>query len=449
VLIAEEALIPAITGPLARAIADQPGWSDLPVLLLTAAGASSPSLRMPMETLGNVTLLERPVRAVSLISAANSALRARRRQYALREAEARKDEFLAALGHELRNPLAPIRTSAAYLNRVFPDNAPVRQVTGIVERQVAHLTRLVDDLLDVARITRGKIVLQRAPTTLAALVEQALEITAALAVNARHTIEVSQPDHEVPLNVDHARMVQSIANVMANAIKFTPPGGRIALAAAVTDGSVEIRVRDSGIGMEADALTRIFDLFEQSEAGAGQIKGGLGIGLSLARQFIEMHGGAIHAESAGLGLGSEFIMRLPREPAWQADAAPPAAKAAQHGAVKVLVVDDNKDAADTLAMLLEADGFVVACAYDGVEAQARIRDFRPGVVVMDLGMPVMDGYEAARRIRTLPEGERVTLIALTGWGTEGTRKKAIDAGFDFHTVKPVNFGTLKGLIAQS
>ena len=453
-LLAEEAITPGLTAQLGQYIEHQPHWSDLPILLLTSAGISSPTLNSPIQTFGNVTLLERPVRTLALISAVGSALRARKRQYGLREAEARKDEFLASLGHELRNPLAPIRTSVAILKQLYPDAPQIGRITAIVERQVTHLTRLVDDLLDVARITRGKVVLQPAPTSLNAVIDHALEMCAVLAVNAGHQITVDRPVDDVPLIADHARLVQAIANVLANAIKFTPRGGAIALIADADDKLVSVRVRDTGIGLEPQALSRIFELFEQSEAGDGQIKGGLGIGLSLARQFMQMHGGGIEASSEGPGKGSEFLITIPRGPIDPAQAAKVAARQAiataraDAKATRVLVVDDNRDAADMLEFLFNSQGFEVTAAYNGAEASEAAARFLPDAVVMDLGMPGVDGFEAARRIRNLPQGRHMVLIALTGWGQEGTRKKALEAGFDYHVVKPVDIEVLKEFIAQ-
>ncbi len=432
-LLVEETLKSDLVEPLSRYISMQPHWSDLPILLLASAGASSPALNGPIQTLGNVTLLERPVRTLALISAAGSALRARKRQYGMREAEQRKDEFLASLGHELRNPLAPIRTAANLLNRLYPNTSAVNKICDVVTRQVTHLTRLVDDLLDVARITRGKVMLQRAPTSLAAVIDQAVEMCAALADVAHHRIEVSQPANDVPLIADHARLVQSVANVLANAIKFTPPSGNILLKVEVRDDSVTISVKDSGIGLDRPSLTKIFDLFVQSEAGTGHIKEGLGIGLSLAKQFVEMHGGSIRAESDGLGCGSEFIITVPREAMARISSEripqPPRAIAVDPVRMRVLVVDDNQDAADMLKILFRSHGFVVASAYGGEAALQEVARFHPDVVVMDLGMPGLNGYEVARRFRDQPRGRDLILIALTGWGQEKTRKKALEVGF--------------------
>jgi signal transduction histidine kinase/CheY-like chemotaxis protein len=453
-LLVEETLTHDFVDRLSRRIFDQPNWSDLPILLLTSVGASSPTLHNPIQMLGNVTVLERPVRTLALISAAGAALRARKRQYGLREAEQRKDEFLASLGHELRNPLAPIRTAAGILCRLHPDSPEIVHICSVVERQVSHLTRLVDDLLDVARITRGKVVLQRAPTTLQAVINQAVETCASLAETAGHQVAVTMPPGEVAMVADHARVVQAISNVLANAIKFTPRPGRISVHARHEGGMVTVSVQDPGIGLESDTLTRIFDLFAQNEVGSTQVKAGLGIGLSLTRQFIEMHGGTVCARSEGLGRGSEFVMQFPRDAAVKKERGevpqllrPPAE--VRNPSTRVLIVDDNQDAADMLLNLFRSHGFDAAAAYNGADAVSEAARFAPDVVVMDLAMPGVDGYEAARRIRQSPEGKSLLLIALTGWGQEGTRRKALEAGFDFHAVKPVDIEVLKNYITQS
>ena len=311
VLTVEEALSNGGLKAIGEFVQSQPGWSDIPIVLLTNRGPDSLSVRQAIGVLGNVTLLERPVRTLTLITSLQSVLRARAKQYEVRETDRRKDEFLASLGHELRNPLAPIRTSMGVLTHLYPDQAPIRKVSEVVERQVIHLTRLVDDLLDVARINSGKIELQRAPTTFAAVIGHVIELCAAAAAAKRIRIEQQLPAAQIALFADYARVVQIVSNILTNAIKFTPADGVITLSAEVADGSLHIRVKDSGIGLERAALERIFSMFEQSRPPSGQITSGLGIGLSLSRQFAEMHGGSVHANSEGLGKGSEFVVSLP------------------------------------------------------------------------------------------------------------------------------------------
>ncbi|MEJ7808544.1 MAG: hybrid sensor histidine kinase/response regulator, partial [Telluria sp.] len=382
----------------------QPNWSDLPIVLLTHRGPDSISVRQALGVLGNVTLLERPVRTLTLITSLQSVLRAREKQYQVRETDRRKDEFLASLGHELRNPLAPIRTSMGVLTHMYPDQPPIKKVSEVVERQVTHLTRLVDDLLDVARINSGKIELQRADTRFSTIMDHVTELCSGPAAARRIKIDMALPTEDVMLHADYARVVQIVSNIVGNAVKFTPVEGIISVRALVESGTLKIHIKDTGLGLEPAALERIFAMFEQSRPPSGQIRSGLGIGLSLSRQFAEMHGGTVHATSEGLGKGSEFVVTLP-----VVTAARPAAAPAPEQAIgqvdhrpKVLVVDDNRDAADSLQALFKMENCNVATAYDGFEAVRAVEEAMPDMIVMDLGMPSMDGYEAARRIRCQP-----------------------------------------------
>lgn len=444
-LLVEEVVSGAAARPLAEYVSSQPTWSDIPILLLARSGADSLDVQRAVEHLGNVTLLERPVRTIALISAARSAIRARERQYQVRDADQRKDEFLATLAHELRNPLAPIGTSMGILKHLHPDSRQVTRLREVVDRQVTHLTRLVDDLLDVARITRGKVVLKKGHITLHSVINHAVEISSSLMEGKKHRMEVDAPDTDYLLDADHARLVQSVANLLVNAAKFTPPGGHILLRVKVDGQTAVFSVRDNGIGLEPASLMRIFDLFAQTPV-PGEAPTGLGIGLSLARQFSEMHGGTLHAVSEGLGRGSEFILTLPVV----LEAAPVAQVRSDvsenpdtRQLRKILVVDDNVDAADTLQALLGLDGFVVTTAYDGIAAVAQVQTAKPDAVVMDIGMPGMDGYDAARLIRQQPGGLEIVLIALTGWGQSTDRQRASKAGFDHHLVKPVDYDLLR------
>lgn len=451
VLTVEEALSNGGLKVLGEFVQRQPNWSDLPIVLLTNRGPDSLSVRQAIAVLGNVTLLERPVRTLTLITSLQSVLRAREKQYQVRETDRRKDEFLASLGHELRNPLAPIRTSMGLLTHMYPDQAPVRKVTEVIERQVTHLTRLVDDLLDVARINSGKIELQRDYTTFAAVMGHVTELCSVPAAARRVKIDFALPQEEIVLYADYARVVQIVANILSNAVKFTPPEGYISVRAAVDNGNLRIYIKDTGIGLDASALSRIFAMFEQSRPPSGQIASGLGIGLSLSRQFAEMHGGSVAATSEGLGKGSEFVVTLPVVTEAKPDTAPkpvPAAVATDHRP-KVLVVDDNRDAADSLQALFEMENCNVATAYDGFEAVQAVDQSMPDMIVMDLGMPSMDGYEAARRIRRKPGSQDVLMIALTGWGQSDARQRTIDAGFDHHLIKPVDFDEIRRLAARA
>lgn len=452
VLAMEETLTDGALKPLGLYIEQQPTWSDIPVLVITHQGADSPGLQLVMDHVRNVTLLERPVRTRALISAVQSNLSARLRQYQAREAEQRKDEFLASLAHELRNPLAPIRTAMSVLAQMYPAATGVTKVRDVVERQITHLTHLVDDLLDVARITSGKIELQREPIVLSAVIAHAMELCAPQLESAQHAIDVTQPPRQIMLDADPVRLVQSLANILGNAIKFTPAPGKIALIAEVDDDSICFRIKDSGVGLEPGGLTRIFEMFAQDTPAQSRSRGtgGLGIGLSLAKRFAEMHGGTIIAKSEGPGRGSEFVMTMPivTTLAHAEDAASAIGVDASAVNRRVLIVDDNRDGADTLRWLFEAGGFTVATAYDGQEAVDTVKNNRPDIIVMDIGMPRMDGYEAVRQIRALPEGRTILMIALTGWGQESAKQQAEEAGFDHHLVKPVDFQRLRHLLAK-
>jgi signal transduction histidine kinase/ActR/RegA family two-component response regulator len=450
VLTVEEALSNGTLKAIGEYVQSQPGWSDLPVVLLTNRGPDSLTVRQAIAVMGNVTLLERPVRTLTLMTSLQSVLRAREKQYQVRETDRRKDEFLASLGHELRNPLAPIRTSMAVLTHLYPEQAAVKKVSDVVERQVAHLTRLVDDLLDVARINSGKIELQRSHTSLDAVVQHVVELVSAAAAVKRITVEPQLPPGPVALFADYARVVQIVSNIVSNAVKFTPVDGVITLRASVVKDSLQIHIKDTGIGLEPAALERIFAMFEQSRPPSGQITSGLGIGLSLSRQFAEMHGGSVHALSEGLGKGCEFVVSLPVVEREQA------ATAFENGCAadlidlrpQVLVVDDNRDAADTLQALFEMENCRVATAYDGQEAVLATARAMPDMIVMDLGMPLMDGYEAARRIRCQPGSKEVLMIAVTGWGQVDARQRTMEAGFDHHLIKPVDFDELRQLATE-
>ncbi|MYM86917.1 response regulator [Rugamonas sp. FT82W] len=438
VLTVEEALAPGGYKLLQEFVARQPDWSDPPIILLTHRGADSPAVRQAVAGLGNLSLMERPVRSLALITALQAMLRARKKQYQVCEAARRKDEFLASLGHELRNPLAPIRTSVSLLTHLYPDAPPVARIRDMVERQVRLLTRLVDDLLDVARITSGKIKLQRQQVGLGAVMNHVSELCLQAAGAKRIHVAWQLPPEDIVLDADYARVVQIFANILSNAIKFTPQGGNVVVRAARRGGELQVTVRDSGIGLDAESIARIFRMFEQSKTVAGQFSSGLGIGLSLARQFAEMHGGSVEARSDGPGQGSEFAIRLPVVSGAARDAVPLAAAGGADGRkMQVLVVDDNRDAADSLALLLELEGFDVRTVYDGAAAVATAAEQLPDMIIMDLGMPGMDGYETAQAIRQRPGAERILMIALTGWGQSDARRRTVEAGFDHHLVKPV------------
>jgi len=452
-LVAEEALSEDIV-LLADFVARQPPWSDLPVLVLTQRGADSPSALRALDMLGNVTLLERPLRVAALLSTVRAALRGRARQYQtrahLRErelADQRKDEFLATLAHELRNPLAPIRNTVNFL-RLSAGAAPAPQVWEMMERQVNHMVRLIDDLMEVSRITRGKIELRKAPVELAAVIAAALETSRPLIEAASHEISVELPREPVPLDADAVRLAQVFSNLLNNAAKYTDAGGRIRLTAWRDDGHAVVSIADNGVGMSRDALPTVFDMFVQANPSQQRGQPGLGIGLTIVRSLVEMHGGTISAHSDGPGRGSELIVRLPLAPAatGNAAAAAPEVPAPLAALPRVLVVDDNVDAADSLGALLQMLGAQVRVVHDGEAALESLRTYQPAVVFLDLGMPGMDGYEVARRMRQRREAAETKLVALTGWGQERDRENSRAAGFDHHLVKPADLGELKTLL---
>lgn len=368
----------------------------------------------------------------------------RRSEAALREADRRKDAFLATLAHELRNPLAPIRTGMEILNQPGvpePDRKAVREM---IARQVEHLVRLVDDLMDVSRITRGKVELRRERVALKEIVEQAVE---AVRPQRGRDFSLLLPAEAVYLDADRVRMTQVLSNLLDNARKYTAQGGRIWLSASRSGSGVTVRVGDDGIGIAPEQLARVFELFSQGAPGSGRVQEGLGIGLSLARTLTQMHGGAIEAHSAGPGKGSEFVLRLPALGGPPPGGDPqPAPSQPRLSARRVLVVDDNADAAHSLAALLRLAGNEAETALSGSDALEKAAASRPDVVLLDLGMPVMDGYDTCRAIREKPWGRDMVLVALTGWGHEEARLKSQQAGFDAHLTKPVEHAALSKLL---
>ncbi|WP_427914126.1 PAS domain-containing protein [Ramlibacter sp. MMS24-I3-19] len=370
-------------------------------------------------------------------------------QEALRRADRQKDDFLATLAHELRNPLAPLRTGLTVLRRQASAGPEERRVRDIMERQLEHMVRLVDELLDVARISQGKVMLQREPVPASTVVQHALDASRPLLEAQGHALTVDPGSDEWLVHGDVTRLVQVVGNLLNNAAKYTPAGGRVALAVTATAHEVVIAVEDSGIGIPRDMLDRIFDRFVQGEAGHDRAQGGLGIGLSVVRSLVEMHGGQVGASSGGPGLGSRFEVRLPRVHAERASAAvSPAPAAAGPDPLRILVVDDNVDAAETLAMALELEGHSVRLAHEGSAAIEVAEQHRPHVVFLDIGMPGMDGYAIAARLRELPDWEDRVLVALTGWGAEEDRRRSLAAGFDMHLTKPVDFAAVERLLTD-
>ena len=380
----------------------------------------------------------------------------------LQESDRRKDAFLATLAHELRNPLAPIRNALEIL-RLSGTNGPLAmKAQEIMERQVAHLVRLVDDLLEVSRITRGKIDLRKEPVDLVAVLTHAAETARAPIGAARQHLELDLPSEPLWLQADPVRLTQIFGNLLNNATKFTGPGGEIRVAARLVDHTIRVSVRDTGVGIPAELLPRVFDLFQQGDPCHSPVQGGLGIGLSLVKSLVELHGGRVEAQSPGPGLGSELLVQLPltpgetlspgrpwtlpRPPAHAASHAP--ASPAPTEGLRILIVDDNRDAANSLATLLALRGAAVQVAYDGPSALETLDRERPALAILDIGMPGMDGHEVARQIRARPDCRHIRLVAMTGRCQEIDRRQSLTAGFDLHLVKPVSPGTLDALVAD-
>ena len=364
-------------------------------------------------------------------------------QDALREADRRKDEFLATLSHELRNPLAPIRNAVEYLKARGPLDVESQWSRDVIERQVEHMARLLDDLLDVSRITRNRLELRRQPASIGPIVQRSLETSRPLIEAAHHHLTVTMPESDLWIEADPLRLAQVISNLLNNAARYTEPGGHIALDVRREGSDVVITVKDDGIGIAPAQLTHVFEMFAQAAPALHRSQGGLGIGLALVRGIVEGHGGRVEARSDGLGRGSEFLVRLPAVVA--APFAPVAGtgpRARTSPPLRILVADDQADALESLTRMLQLEGHEVHRAHDGLEAVERCERFRPDVALLDIGMPRMNGFEAARRIRAQSADRRVRLIALTGWGQPEDRRRATEAGFDHHLVKPVEFTDL-------
>jgi PAS domain S-box-containing protein len=578
-LIAEEALLedPQEREQLVQLLADQPAWSDLPLLVLTHPGADSPAALQAMDDLGNVTLLERPLRVAAFVSSVRSALRARLRQYqvrssietrallaaivtssndaivsktldgvitswnfgaerlfeysaeevvgrsikmiipddrldeeerilhqlrrglrihdyetvrvaksgrvvdvsisisplrdehglvigaskvarditarkradaALKEADRRKDEFLATLAHELRNPLAPIRNSLETMALAKLREPIVERAREIMSRQVDHLVRLVDDLLEVSRIESGKIELRSETVELSRVLASAIETSRPLIDAGGHQLIVDGPRTGLAVDGDSIRLSQVFANLLNNAAKYTEPGGTIWLSAREEGALAVISVRDTGVGIAAEMLPNVFEMFSQAHRSQRRAQDGLGIGLSLVRRLVEMHGGTVVARSGGIGHGSEFTVRLPvaGKDLGERSRKPRGGFGASLAPLSVLVADDNQDAADSLGTLLRSMGADVRVVYDGRSALAALETRRPDVALLDIGMPMMDGYELARRIRERSDSDEIVLIALTGWGQTDDRRRALEAGFDHHVGKPAEVSELRALM---
>jgi signal transduction histidine kinase/ActR/RegA family two-component response regulator len=460
ILIAEELVASDGGNQLAEVIAKQPPWSDLPVLVLTRPGADSVDVDQAIRTLGNVTLLERPLRVATLMSAIQTALRARDRQYqirghlaervrsenALRVADQRKDEFLATLGHELRNPLAPMQAGLQLLKLGnLSDPRSVRAVE-VMERLLQHLVRLVDDLLEVSRITRGLVEIRKEPLDLGTVLRTAIETSRPLVDAAKQELTIDLPTEPLCVSGDQVRLTQVFANLLNNASKYTDTGGHIWVSASNVDGWAEVSVRDDGIGIPASRLPTVFDMFTQVDRSDRRAQGGLGIGLTLVKSLVSMHGGHVEAHSDGPNMGSEFIVRVPEITERTREQSDDSRSPEQFPACRILIVDDNHDAADTLGMLLSELGATIDVAHSGPDALRALDAFHPDAVLLDIGMPGMDGYEVSRHVRSSSAHNGILLIALTGWGQHDDRERSRRAGFDHHLVKPPDINRLRSIL---
>jgi signal transduction histidine kinase/CheY-like chemotaxis protein len=371
-------------------------------------------------------------------------------QESLREADRRKDEFLATLAHELRNPLAPVRNAVEILRLKDPHEPEIRWARDVIDRQVSHMVRLVDDLLDLNRINIGKIDMAREPVEVGEFVRAAVEASQPLVDECNHELIVELPPKCAYVNGDSTRLAQAVCNLLNNAAKYTEPGGRIVCRVENQVDFAVITVSDNGIGIPPELKSEIFAMFVQADRARTNARGGLGIGLTLVKHVVEMHGGDVVAHSEGPGTGSTFVVRLPLvDRASRQDLAGTAATPAEAPAARrVLVVDDNRDAADSLEVMLRIAGNDVRTAYNGLEAVRVAEEFQPSVALLDLGMPQMNGYDAARAIRRVCPAAKTTLIAVTGWGLEEDRRRSKDAGFDHHLVKPVSAERLNALLAS-
>jgi signal transduction histidine kinase len=442
-LIVSDVMMPRMDGfGLLRALRADLQLRDVPTILLSAR-AGEEAVIEGLDAMADDYLVK-PFSARELIARVGAQLQLTRLR---REATTQKNEFLAMLAHELRNPLAPIRNAGEILSRTLPVDSPGHAMVAMVKRQVSQLTRLVDDLLDVSRITQGRVELQRRPLELGSVVSQAIETAEPLFHARQHEVSIVSSYRTLYVNGDLTRLVQCVVNILTNAAKYTDTGGKIRVETRLEGSDAVITVADSGAGISPELLPRVFDLFAQGERTLDRSLGGLGIGLSVAKRLIEMHGGRVTAASPGLGLGATFEIRLPRlERPSEVSGRGESIKAASR---RILIVDDNADAANSLAQVLALDGHVAEPVYSARSALNRAAAFAPEVVLLDLGLPEMDGYEVAHRLRLRPEFGAVRIVALTGYGQTGDLRRSWEAGFDDHLTKPVDFAALERVLAGS
>jgi len=474
-LLTEEALEREQIAELLPRLDRQPAWSELPVIILTTAGErSAERLERIAAAAGGITLLERPLGAGTLLRSIEVALRSRRRQYqvrdllaaqqareaalrdseerlrlavtALRDADRRKDAFLATLSHELRNPLAPIRNAVEVLASPRLTPMQLRWTQSVIQRQAAHMASLLDDLLELTRITQGKLQLRKQTCSIQSIVEAAVETARPLLENKRHELRLRVPDDIPPFIADPVRLAQALSNLLTNAAKYTDAGGWIELSARL-DERLTIAVQDNGIGIAVEQLKNLFTMFTQIPSAIGRSEGGLGVGLALVKGLAELHGGAVEAQSEGAGKGSRFCITLPFEAGPQSESPVKERPAViRSGKLRVLIADDNRDAADTLSMVLSMDGYEVRTVYGGRAAVSAAETFRPDVALLDIGMPEVDGHTAAKAIRQQRFGPDIYLVAITGWGQQEDKRRALEAGFAAHVTKPVDPNLLRDLL---
>jgi signal transduction histidine kinase len=454
VVFTEEALAPDELHRLSCVLDAQPAWSDIPLIMLAAAPAYDMTSRQlsAINRRTNVTIIDRPVRIKSLISATQTALLARERQYQIRDLmqtlEERiheRDRFLAILGHELRNPLGAILLASQMRD---PDGRLGADHVQLIERQSRHLTRIVNDLLDLSRVVSGKIVLKKQVVDLRDIARQSLQIVADAARSQNISLELCEPPEMLPASVDPVRIEQIVTNILTNAIKYTPEGGQVNIELLREDGQGVIRVRDNGVGIPQERIGVIFELFAQAENTIGRAQGGMGVGLALVRNLIELHGGTVEAKSDGVGRGSEFIARLPLTDELPVTARPAVVESSHDGAARhIVIVEDNADVRELLRLKLRRLGHDVEAVGDGHSAVETICGSRPDMALVDIGLPGMDGYEVAAQVRE-KLGRDVVLVAVSGFGQPEDKRRALDAGFDEHITKPADVNDIEGLLRR-
>ncbi len=454
-ILAEELLTGSNLSRLVEQLAAQPAWSDLPVIVVARPKGQVSQTLWQVKGLGNVSVLTRPLNITSLITAVETGLRARQRQLQVRDllqdrelADRRKDEFLAMLAHELRNPLAPLNSAVSLMRLLDVTDPDLIETREILDRQVRHLARLVDDLLDVSRITRGTIELRKKAIDLVEVARQTSRIIETTVKVRGLEFLLTLPAESLPILADPTRIEQVISNILTNAARYTEPGGIVHLSIESQPGFGLIRVRDTGIGIDAETLPRVFELFTQAARPLDRSQGGLGIGLTIVKRLVELHGGTVEISSEGPGKGTEVLVCLPLQAnrtslSKMSDHV--STSSSEGRALRILVVEDNHDSADLMARYLRRKGYKVLVAYDGTSALKLVPEYQPQVVLTDIGLPGIDGYEIARRLRHDPKSTTPMLVAITGYGRKEDSARAKEAGFDHHFTKPIDLTQLESV----